>query len=264
MVNPIWNEVYRKLRYFNIDNDYDQRKSLLLTILNPEATKTGREILGLQEKKGINELDKYILIHRLRDKEEIIYFRNELLKLQNDCPSTWKNCFFILAKINPLIELCKEPPKKGIIHFNSRSKSNGYFITLYDIESNTFVQTFNMSKCPEYCNSQNNDYKFFSQFLAIEYVMNRCKETGENTYDLPIFPNDPNGDASYIDNTIFDYLKSRIQDDNLYSRLKKIIDRIDFNNFYLYENWHNIWGDIPTKKIRGRKVIKEIDLGQYF
>lgn len=264
LVNPIWNEVYRKLRYFNIDNDYDQRKSLLLTVLNPEATKTGREILGLQEKKGINELDKYILIHRLRDKEEIIYFGNELLKLQNDCPSTWKNCSFILVKINPLIELCKEPPKKGIIHFNSRSKSNGYFITLYDIESNTFVQTFNMSKCPEYCNSQNNDYKFFSQFLAIEYVMNRCKETGENTYDLPIFPNDPNGDASYIDNTIFDYLKSRIQDDNLYSRLKKIIDRIDFNNFYLYENWHNIWGDIPTKKIRGRKVIKEIDLSQYF
>ena len=100
--------------------------------------------------------------------------------------------------------------------------------------------------------------------MAIEYVMNRCKETGENTYDLPIFPNDPNGDASYIDNTIFDYLKSRIQDDNLYSPVKKINDRIDFNNFYLYENWHNIWGDIPTKKFRGRKVIKEIDLGQYF
>ena len=169
-----------------------------------------------------------------------------------------------IIKITPLIELCKEPPKKGIIHFNSRSKSNGYFITLYDIESNTFVQTFNMSKCPEYCNSQNNGYKFLSQFLAIEYVMNRCKETGEKTYEIPIFPNDPNGDLSYIDNKMLDCLKSRIQDDNLYRRLKEIIDRIDFNNFYLYEEWHHIWGDIPTKKFRGRKVIKEIDLSQYY
>lgn len=263
--NPDWNEVYNKLRWFNLDNDYCQRKSLILTVLNPEATKTGREILQLQEKEGINELDKYILINRLKEQREIISFGNDLLRLQYEYPSTKKNCSFILGKISPLIELCQEPPKKGIIHFNSKSKTNGYFITLYDIESNQFVKTFNMSKCIEYCNPQNNnDYKFFSQFLAIEYVMNRCEETGEKTYELPIFPNDPNGDLSYIDNNkVHEHVESRIKDKNLYMRLKEIIDRIDFNNFYLYDSWKdNIWGDIPTKKFRGKK-IKDIDLSHF-
>ena len=191
---------------------------------------------------------------------------NDLLRLQNEYPSTRKNCFYILDKISPLIELCQAPPKRGIIHFNSKSKKNGYFITLYDIESNQFVKTFNMSNCIEYCNPQNkNDYKFFSQFLAIEYVMNRCKETGEKTYELPIFPNDPNGDLSYIDNKkVLEDVRNRIKDENLYMRLKEIIDRIDFNNFYLYDTWkYNVWGDIPTKKFRGKK-IKGIDLSCYF
>ena len=63
LVNPDWNEVYDKLRRLNLDYDYSQEKSLILTVLNPEATKTGREILQLQEKEGINELDMYILIN---------------------------------------------------------------------------------------------------------------------------------------------------------------------------------------------------------
>ena len=112
MVNPDWNEVYNKLRWFNLDYDYGQRKSLILTVLNPGATKTGREILQLQEKEGINELDKYILINRFKEQREIISLCNELHCLQKECPSTEKNSSFILGKISPLIKLCQEPPPK--------------------------------------------------------------------------------------------------------------------------------------------------------
>lgn len=265
LVNPNWNEVYYKLRYFYMGNDYRQEKSLLLIALNPEATKTGRELLRLQEKEGLNELDKYMLIHRFGG--VVNSSINELLNLQEKYPSTKRNCSFIINKISPLIERYKERPQKGIIHYNSKSKTNGYFITLYDIESRAFVKTINMSNCLEYCRCKNNDYKFFSQFLAIEYVMNRCKETGEKTYELPIFPNDPNGDLSYIDNkTVLDYIRERIKDNNLYMRLKEsIIDKIDFSNFYLYTDWlYNIWGDVPTKEFRGAKIKKHIDLNIFF
>lgn len=266
LVNPDWNEVYNELRWFNLDNDYCHRKSLILTVLNPEATKIGREILQLPKEEGINELDRYKFINRFKDQREIISFGNELIRLQKEYPSTEKNCSFILKRISPLIKQCQRPPEKGIIHFNSKSKANGYFIAFYDIESNQFVKAINMSNCTEYCNPKNkNDYKFFSQFLAIEYVMNRCKKTGEKTYELPIFPNDPNGDLSYIDNDkVIEDVERRIKDKNLYKRIKEIIDRIDFNNFYLYDDWkYNVWGDIPTKKFRGKK-IKNIDLSHFF
>lgn len=265
LVNPNWNEVYYKLRYFYMDHDYSQERSLLLIVLNPEATKAGRELLRLQEKEGLNELDKYMLIHRFSG--VVNSSINELLNLQEKYPSTKRNCSFIINKISPLIELSKKRPQKGIIHYNSKSKTNGYFITLYDIESRAFVESIDMSNCPEYCRCNNNDYKFFSQFFAIEYVMNRCKETGEKTYDLPIFPNDPNGDLSYIDNkTVLNYISERVKDKNLYIRLKKsIIDKIDFSNFYLYTDWkYNAWGDIPTKQFRGTKIKKYIDLSKVF
>lgn len=258
LVNPNWNEVYYKLRYFYMGHDYSQERSLLLIVLNPEATKAGRELLRLQEKEGLNELDKYMLIHRF---DGVVNSSiNELLNLQEKYPSTKRNCSFIINKISPLIELSKKRPQKGIIHYNSKSKTNGYFITLYDIESRAFVESIDMSNCPEYCRCNNNDYKFFSQFFAIEYVMNRCKETGEKTYDLPIFPNDPNGDLSYIDNkTVLNDISERVKDKNLYIRLKKsIIDKIDFSNFYLYTDWkYNAWGDIPTKQFRGTKIKKK-------
>lgn len=265
LVNPNWNEVYYKLRYFYMGHDYSQERSLLLIVLNPEATKAGRELLRLQEKEGLNELDKYMLIHRF---DGVVNSSiNELLNLQEKYPSTKRNCSFIINKISPLIELSKKRPQKGIIHYNSKSKTNGYFITLYDIESRAFVESIDMSNCPEYCRCNNNDYKFFSQFFAIEYVMNRCKETGEKTYDLPIFPNDPNGDLSYIDNkTVLNDISERVKDKNLYIRLKKsIIDKIDFSNFYLYTDWkYNVWGDIPTKQFRGTKIKKHIDLSKVF
>lgn len=265
LVNPNWNEVYYKLRYFYMGHDYSQERSLLLIVLNPEATKAGRELLRLQEKEGLNELDKYMLIHRF---DGVVNSSiNELLNLQEKYPSTKRNCSFIINKISPLIELSKKRPQKGIIHYNSKSKTNGYFITLYDIESRAFVESIDMSNCPEYCRCNNNDYKFFSQFFAIEYVMNRCKETGEKTYDLPIFPNDPNGDLSYIDNkTVLNDISERVKDKNLYIRLKKsIIDKIDFSNFYLYTDWkYNAWGDIPTKQFRGTKIKKNIDLSKVF
>lgn len=265
LVNPNWNEVYYKLRYFYMGHDYSQERSLLLIVLNPEATKAGRELLRLQEKEGLNELDKYMLIHRF---DGVVNSSiNELLNLQEKYPSTKRNCSFIINKISPLIELSKKRPQKGIIHYNSKSKTNGYFITLYDIESRAFVESIDMSNCPEYCRCNNNDYKFFSQFFAIEYVMNRCKETGEKTYDLPIFPNDPNGDLSYIDNkTVLNDISERVKDKNLYIRLKKsIIDKIDFSNFYLYTDWkYNAWGDIPTKQFRGTKIKKYIDLSKVF
>lgn len=265
LVNPNWNEVYYKLRYFYMGRDYSQERSLLLIVLNPEATKAGRELLRLQEKEGLNELDKYMLIHRFGG--VVNSSINELLNLQEKYPSTKRNCSFIINKISPLIELSKKRPQKGIIHYNSKSKTNGYFITLYDIESRAFVESIDMSNCPEYCRCNNNDYKFFSQFFAIEYVMNRCKETGEKTYDLPIFPNDPNGDLSYIDNkTVLNDISERVKDKNLYIRLKKsIIDKIDFSNFYLYTDWkYNVWGDIPTKQFRGTKIKKHIDLSKVF
>lgn len=265
LVNPNWNEVYYKLRYFYMGHDYSQERSLLLIVLNPEATKAGRELLRLQEKEGLNELDKYMLIHSF---DGVVNSSiNELLNLQEKYPSTKRNCSFIINKISPLIELSKKRPQKGIIHYNSKSKTNGYFITLYDIESRAFVESIDMSNCPEYCRCNNNDYKFFSQFFAIEYVMNRCKETGEKTYDLPIFPNDPNGDLSYIDNkTVLNDISERVKDKNLYIRLKKsIIDKIDFSNFYLYTDWkYNAWGDIPTKQFRGTKIKKNIDLSKVF
>ena len=265
LVNPNWNEVYYKLRHFYMDHDYSQERSLLLIVLNPEATKAGRELLRLQEKEGLNELDKYMLIHRFGGVVDSSI--NELRNLQEKYPSTKRNCSFIINKISPLIELFKERPQKGIIHYNSKSKTNGYFITLYDIESGEFVESIDMSNCPEYCRCNNNDYKFFSQFFAIEYVMNRCKKTGEKTYDLPIFPNDPNGDLSYIDNkTVLKYISERVNDKNLYIRLKEsIIDKIDFSNFYLYTDWkYNAWGDIPTKQFRGTKIKKHIDLSKVF
>lgn len=265
LVNPNWNEVYYKLRHFYMNHDYSQERSLLLIVLNPEATKAGRELLRLQEKEGLNELDKYMLIHRFGG--GVNSSINELLSLQERYPSTKRNCSFIINKISPLIELSKKRPQKGIIHYNSKSKTNGYFITLYDIEKGEFVESIDMSNCPEYCRCNNNDYKFFSQFFAIEYVMNRCKKTGEKTYDLPIFPNDPNGDLSYIDNkTVLNDIKERVKDKNLYIRLKEsIIDKIDFSNFYLYTDWkYNAWGDIPTKHFRGTKIKKNIDLSKVF
>lgn len=248
-----------------MNHDYSQERSLLLIVLNPEATKAGRELLRLQEKEGLNELDKYMLIHRFGG--GVNSSINELLSLQERYPSTKRNCSFIINKISPLIELSKKRPQKGIIHYNSKSKTNGYFITLYDIEKGEFVESIDMSNCPEYCRCNNNDYKFFSQFFAIEYVMNRCKKTGEKTYDLPIFPNDPNGDLSYIDNkTVLNDIKERVKDKNLYIRLKEsIIDKIDFSNFYLYTDWkYNAWGDIPTKHFRGTKIKKNIDLSKVF
>lgn len=157
LVNPNWNEVYYKLRYFYMGNDYSQEKSLLLIALNPEATKTGRELLRLQEKEGLNELDKYMLIHRFGG--VVNSSINELLNLQEKYPSTKRNCSFIINKIYPLIELSKKKPQKGIIHYNSKSKTNGYFITLYDIESRAFVESIDMSNCPEYCRCNNNDYR---------------------------------------------------------------------------------------------------------
>ena len=97
LVNPNWDDVYEELRYISLDKDYNQEKALLLTVLNPESTILGREVLGLQKKNGINELDKYKLIHRFRKEDDIRQFGLRLLQLQAKHPSIQKNCMFITS-----------------------------------------------------------------------------------------------------------------------------------------------------------------------
>lgn len=259
LVNPSWEEVSEKLRHLNLSYDYRQEKTLFLIVLNPESTKIGRELLGLQCKNGINELDKYKIIHRYNGGSDVKFLIRDLEDLQKSFPSTSKNCQFIIKEIKPLIELGKRKPKKGIIHMAQKSKKNGFAIGIFDIEKDKFVEIHDMSKIPEYCNSQKKNYNFLSQFYAIKYVSERCKETGEKIYDIPIFPNDPNGDLSYIDNdNLQEDIKSRIEDEGIYKLVKEIVDNLDLSNFYLYvEHWNNeVWGEIPTKKFRNESIIK--------
>lgn len=269
LVNPSWDEVSEKLRHINLSYDYRQEKALSLIVLNPESTKTGRELLGLQSKNGINELDKYKIIHRYNGGSDVKFLIRDLEDLQKSFPSVSKNCQFIIKEIKPLIELGKRKPQKGIIHMALHSKKNGYAIGFFDIEKNDFVRIIDMSEIPEYCNTKKKDYNFVSQFYALKYVSDRCKETGENSYDIPIFPNDPNGDLSYIDTeTVLSEVKSRIEDKNIYELVNKVIGDIDLSNFYLYEErWHNeFWGEIPTEKYRRTSILKlkkETSLRQY-
>lgn len=116
-----------------------------------------------------------------------------------------------------------------------------------------------MSNVPGYCNAQNKDYNFLSQFYALKYVSDRCKETGENSCDIPIFPNDSSGDLSYINNeTVQAEVESRIEDKNIYKLVKEEMRNIDFSNFYLYEErWHKeFWGENPTAKYRRKNILK--------
>ena len=140
-----------------------------------------------------------------------------------------------------------------------KRKKDGCAIGIFDIEKNAFVRIFDMSNVPEYRNTPKNGHKFLSQFYALKYVSDRCKETGENSYDIPIFPNDPNGDLSYIDTeNVLSEVKSRIEDKNIYELVNKVIEDIDLSNFYLYEErWHNeFWGEIPTAKYRNKSLLK--------
>ena len=140
-----------------------------------------------------------------------------------------------------------------------KRKRDGYAIGIFDIEKNAFVRIFDMSNVPGYCNAQNKDYNFLSQFYALKYVSDRCKETGENSYDIPIFPNDSSGDLSYINNeTVQAEVESRIEDKNIYKLVKEEMRNIDFSNFYLYEErWHKeFWGENPTAKYRRKNILK--------
>ena len=259
LVNPSWEEVSKRLRLIDLSYDYRQEKAMFLIVLNPESTKTGRELLGLQSKNGINELDKYKIIHRYNGGSDVKFLIRDLEDLQKSFPSASKNCQFITKEIKPLIELGKRKPQNGIIHMALHSKKNGYAIGIFDIEQNDFVRIIDMSEVPEYCNTKKKDYNFVSQFYALKYVSDRCKETGENSYDIPIFPNDPNGDLSYIDTeNVLSEVKSRIEDKNIYELVNKVIEDIDLSNFYLYEErWHNeFWGEIPTAKYRNKSLLK--------
>lgn len=144
LVNPSWNEVSEKLRHINLSYDYRQEKALFLIVLNPESTKTGRELLGLQSKNGINELDKYKIIHRYNGGSNVKFSIRDLEDLQKSFPSTCKNCQFIINEIKPLIELGKRKPQKGIIHMAQKRKKDGYAIGIFDIEKNAFVRIFDM------------------------------------------------------------------------------------------------------------------------
>lgn len=259
LTNPNWDDVSEELRHIWLDKDYNQENALLLTVLNPESTNLGRELLGLQKKSGINELDKYKLIHRFRKEDDIRQFGLRLLSLQAKHPSIQKNCMFIIGKIGLLLEDCKKRPSKGIIHMARKSEKDGYVIGIFDIEKNVFVRIIDMSKVPEYCNTPKNGHNFLSQFYALKYVSDRCKETGENSYDIPIFPNNPHGDLSYIDpQAVQAEVKSRIEDKNIYELVNKVMRDIDFSNFYLYEEeWHKeFWGEIPTAKYRRKNILK--------
>ena len=259
LVNPSWEEVSKKLRHIDLSYDYRQEKVMSLIVLNPESTKTGRELLGLQSKNGINELDKYKIIHRYNGGSDVKFLIRDLEDLQKSFPSVSKNCQFIIKEIEPLIELGKRKPQKGIIHLAQKRKRDGYAIGIFDIEKNAFVRIFDMSNVPGYCNAQNKDYNFLSQFYALKYVSDRCKETGEKSYDIPIFPNDSNGDLSYINNeTVKAEVESRIEDKNIYKLVKEEMRNIDFSNFYLYEEkWHKeFWGEIPTAKYRHKSLLK--------
>ena len=259
LVNPNWDDVYEELRYISLDKDYNQEKALLLTVLNPESTILGREVLGLQKKNGINELDKYKLIHRFRKEDDIRQFGLRLLQLQAKHPSIQKNCMFITSKIESLLEDCRKRPSKGIIHMAQKRKKDGCAIGIFDIEKNAFVRIFDMSNVPEYRNTPKNGHKFLSQFYALKYVSDRCKETGENSYDIPIFPNDPNGDLSYVNNeTVKAEVESRIEDKNICKLVNEKMKEMDFSNFYLYEGrWDKeLWGEIPTAKYRNKSLLK--------
>ena len=259
LVNPSWEEVSKKLRHIDLSYDYRQEKVMSLIVLNPESTKTGRELLGLQSKNGINELDKYKIIHRYNGGSDVKFLMRDLEDLQKSFPSTRKNCQFVIKEIKPLIELGKRNPRKGIIHMAQKREKDGYAIGIFDIEKNAFVRIFDMSNVPGYCNAQNKDYNFLSQFYALKYVSDRCKETGEKSYDIPIFPNDSNGDLSYINNeTVQAEIESRIEDKNIYKLVNEEMMNIDFSNFYLYEEkWHKeFWGEIPTAKYRHKSLLK--------
>ncbi len=259
LVNPSWEEVSKKLRHIDLSYDYRQEKVMSLIVLNPESTKTGRELLGLQSKNGINELDKYKIIHRYNGGSDVKFLIRDLEDLQKSFPSVSKNCQFIIKEIEPLIELGKRKPQKGIIHLAQKRKRDGYAIGIFDIEKNAFVRIFDMSNVPGYCNAQNKDYNFLSQFYALKYVSDRCKETGENSYDIPIFPNDSSGDLSYINNeTVQAEVESRIEDKNIYKLVKEEMRNIDFSNFYLYEErWHKeFWGENPAAKYRRKNILK--------
>ena len=259
LVNPSWEEVSKKLRHIDLSYDYRQEKAMFLIVLNPESTKIGRELLGLQSKNGINELDKYKIIHRYNGGSDVKFLMRDLEDLQKSFPSTRKNCQFVIKEIKPLIELGKRNPRKGIIHMAQKREKDGYAIGIFDIEKNAFVRIFDMSNVPGYCNAQNKDYNFLSQFYALKYVSDRCKETGEKSYDIPIFPNDSNGDLSYINNeTVQAEIESRIEDKNIYKLVNEEMMNIDFSNFYLYEEkWHKeFWGEIPTAKYRHKSLLK--------
>lgn len=269
LTNPNWDDVSEELRHIWLDKDYNQENALLLTVLNPESTNLGREVLGLQKKNGINELDKYKLIHRFRKEDDIRQFGLRLLRLQAKHPSIQKNCMFIIGKIGSLLEDCKKRPSKGIIHMVQKNKKKGYAIGIFDIEKNDFVRIFDMSDVPEFCNSQNYSYNLLSQFYALKYVSDRCKETGENSYDIPIFPDNAYGVLFCIDiETMQDEIKYRIENENMYKLISDKVKDIDFSNFYLYERcWNSeVWGEIPTEKYRRTSILKlkkETSLRQY-
>ena len=257
LVNPSWEEVSKKLRHIDLSYDYRQEKVMSLIVLNPESTKTGRELLGLQSKNGINELDKYKIIHRYNGGSDVKFLIRDLEDLQKSFPSTRKNCQFVIKEIKPVIELGKRNPRKGIIHMAQKREKDGYAIGIFDIEKNAFVRIFDMSNVPGYCNAQNKDYNFLSQFYALKYVSDRCKETGENSYDIPIFPNDSSGDLSYINNeTVQAEVESRIEDKNIYKLVKEEMRNIDFSNFYLYEErWHKEFGKRTQRQNIGAKIF---------
>ena len=259
LVNPSWEEVSKKLRHIDLSYDYRQEKAMFLIVLNPESTKIGRELLGLQSKNGINELDKYKIIHRYNGGSDVKFLMRDLEDLQKSFPSTRKNCQFVIKEIKPLIELGKRNPRKGIIHMAQKRKKDGCAIGIFDIEKNAFVRIFDMSNVPEYRNTPKNGHKFLSQFYALKYVSDRCKETGENSYDIPIFPNDPNGDLSYVNNeTVKAEVESRIEDKNICKLVNEKMKEMDFSNFYLYEGrWDKeLWGEIPTAKYRNKSLLK--------
>lgn len=91
-----------------------------------------------------------------------------------------------------------------------------------------------------------------AKLYAISYIQERCK--GKNYADLPVFPNDPNGNP-YLDiehpQKYLDYFEG----DSIYNLAKSKLESINFSKFYIYSLWDtNLWGDIPTKNLRHRRI----------
>lgn len=257
LCNTDWNDVSSELRKLQLRYNIIEN-SIILAALYPEATKVGRKILFKEDIDDIDELALYKLIYRYKDERELNYTIRRLSEIATHHPSTRKNCSYFIQQLQELKTTQRTTPQKGIIVMASSNERRGQFIAIYDIEKSKVVKKYN------FCNDENyKDYptkktpNILAQFYAIEYVMKRCMNTSEKTYELPIFPNDENGQV-HLDKESLKSFKNRLSNKGIELLIKKKIEDIDFNNLYIFvDRWKDkVWGDIPTKPLRKLKFEK--------